>query len=498
MIGSDIPALIPVTYILFAILISLIGFWRSAYARLLAIMGAGIATFFSAYGFINYIQTGETIRYLFGGWLPPIGIEFVYDGLAAFILLVINAVAFLVLIHSKEISKVEFPGKKMAYYTVSMLMMLGFNGMVATGDLFNLYVFLEISSLSSYALISIGEKRAPYSAFRYLIIGTVGGSLYLLGVGFLYTVTGTLNIIDMHAMLPQVIRHSSVIAALILMVVGVGVKAAMFPLHGWLPDSYTFASSTSSALIAPIGTKVAAYILLRVVLFLFGVELVDEVLPVTTIIGIFAGIGIIYGSVMAIAQSEMKKMLAYSSVSQIGYIIMGISLANPFGFIGAVLHVLNHALMKALLFLVSGSMRLKEGHSLITKFDDSYRKKYPWTMAAFTTAAISMVGLPPLAGFFSKWYLALGTIENSNWILLAVILISSLLNAVYFFRVLEKVYLKNPEAEEIAEAEPSVHKNEVGASMMFPMAFMAIALLLVGVFNFYIVDVIITMFPAGF
>ncbi|WP_421774097.1 complex I subunit 5 family protein [Gracilimonas sp.] len=497
MIGSEIPALIPVTYILFAILIPVIGLWKRELTWHLSLLGTGIATFFSAWGFWHLIQTGETIRYFFGGWAPPIGIEFVYDGLAAFIVLVINAIAFLVLIHSKEISKVEFPGKKMAYYTVSMLLMLGFNGMVLTGDLFNLYVFLEISSLSSYALIAIGEKRAPYSAFRYLIIGTVGGSLYLLGVGFLYTVTGTLNIIDMHAMLPQVIGHSSVVAALILMVVGVGVKAALFPMHGWLPDSYTFASSTSSALIAPIGTKVAAYILLRVVLFLFGVELVDDQLPLTTIIGVFAGIGILYGSIMAIAQSELKKMLAYSSVSQIGYIIMGISLANHFGFIGAVLHILNHALMKALLFLVSGSMRLKEGHSLITKFDNSYRKKYPWTMAAFTTAAISMVGLPPLAGFFSKWYLALGTIENSSWMLLAVILISSLLNAVYFFRIIEKIYLNNPDAEEATETE-AVQNDEVGFSMMFPMAVMAIGLLLVGIFNVYIVNVIFTMFPAGF
>jgi multicomponent Na+:H+ antiporter subunit D len=482
---------------LFAILIPVIGLWKREITWHLGVLGTAIATFFSAWGFMHLIQTGETIRYFFGGWMPPVGIEFVYDGLAAFIVLVINAIAFLVLIHSKEISKVEFPGKKMAYYAVSMLLMLGFNGMVLTGDLFNLYVFLEISSLSSYPLIAIGEKRAPYSAFRYLIIGTVGGSLYLLGVGFLYTVTGTLNIIDMQPMLPQVIGHSSVIAALILMIIGVGVKAALFPLHGWLPDSYTFASSTSSALIAPIGTKVAAYILFRIVLFLFGVELIDDQLPVTTIIGIFAGIGILYGSIMAIAQSELKKMLAYSSVSQIGYIIMGISLANPFGFIGAVLHILNHAMMKALLFLVSGSMRLKEGHSLITKFDNSYRKKYPWTMAAFTTAAISMVGLPPLAGFFSKWYLALGTIDNSNWILLAVILISSLLNAVYFFRIIEKVYLNNPEAESSNETE-IIERDEVGFSMMFPMTVMAIGLLLVGIFNAYIVNVIFNMFPAGF
>lgn len=501
MIGSDIPALIPVTFLAFAILIPFVGLWKRKLSYYLAVCGTTLATTFSAIGFYNWLTGSDRIRYLFGGWDPPVGIEFVYDGLSAFIVLVINTIALFVLIHSLRIGRFEFPDKRTGYYSVSMLLMLGFNGMVLTGDLFNLYVFLEISSLSSYALIAIGEKRAPYAAFRYLIIGTVGGSLYLLGVGFLYTVTGTLNIIDMSTMLPQVIANTAVISALILMIVGVGIKAALFPLHGWLPDSYTFASSTSSALIAPIGTKVAAYILLRVVLYLFGAEIVDTILPITDIIGILAAIGILYGSMMAIAQSELKKMLAYSSVSQIGYIIMGISLANPFGFIGAVLHILNHALMKSCLFLVSGNLRLKEGHTDITKFDDRYRKKYPWTMAAFTTAALSMVGLPPLAGFFSKWYLALGTIENSSWVLLAVILISSLLNAVYFFRILEKIYMRSPETAE--ETEPPdiptgpIMRNEVGSSMLWTTSTIAVSILAVGLLNAFIVSAIMTMFPTG-
>lgn len=502
MIGSDIPALIPLTFLFFSVIIPFVGLWKWRLSYYLAVLGTAIATAFSATGFYNLVTGGEHLRYLFGGWEPPVGIEFVYDGLSAFIVLVINAIALLVLIHSRPIGKLEFNGKQTAYYTVAMLLMLGFNGMVLTGDLFNLYVFLEISSLSSYALIAIGAKRAPYAAFRYLIIGTVGGSLYLLGVGFLYTITGTLNIIDISAMLPDVIGNSAILSALILMIVGVGIKSALFPLHGWLPDSYTFASSTSSALIAPIGTKVAAYILLRVVLFMFGIDIVDSILPVTDIIGILAGIGILYGSVMAIAQSELKKMLAYSSVSQIGYIIMGISLANPFGFIGAVLHVLNHALMKACLFLVAGNLRVKEGHTDITKFDDSYRKKYPWTMAAFATAALSMVGLPPLAGFFSKWYLALATIENSNWLLLAIILISSLLNAVYFFRILEKVYLKSPEADEheVPDAvyEQTVTRNEVNPSMLWTTSIVAVGIIAVGLLNAFIVSAIVTMFPAGF
>jgi multicomponent Na+:H+ antiporter subunit D len=494
MIETHLPAIIALTFVLFALLIPLFGLWKEQLCQPLAVLGSGLATTFSLLAFITYLQTGS-IRYFFGGWEPPIGIEFVYDGLSGFILIVINSVAFLALIYAKKPGRMEFQGKELAYYALAMLMMLGFNGMVLTGDLFNLYVFLEISSLSSYALISIGNKPAPFAAFRYLIVGTAGGTLYLLGVGFLYTNTGTLNIIDMSAMLPMLVDNSSVVTALILMVVGIGVKAAIFPLHGWLPDSYTYASTPSSTLIAPIGTKVAAYILFRIMLYLFGIELTDAVFPLSYIVGVFACIGIIYGSVMAIAQTEMKRMLAYSSVSQIGYIIMGLSLANPFGFAGALLHVLNHAVMKACLFMITGNLRYKEGHSNISLFNDSYRIKYPWTMASFSVAAISMVGLPPLAGFFSKWYLVLGTIDNSNWIFLAVIIVSSLLNAVYFFRILEKVYMKNPDAEQQPDTAVEIKYDDVSPSMMSPMAILAVGLFVIGFANAAIVGFLLGIFP---
>ena len=492
MIESHLPAYIALTFVLFSVLIPAFGLWRSELSHPIAVLGGGIAAGFSLFGFIDVINDGS-IRYFFGGWEPPVGIEFVYDGLSAFFVLVINAVAFFVLIHSHHISKREFPGKEMPYYSLAMLMMLGFNGMIMTGDLFNLYVFLEIASLAGYALIAIGERPAPYAAFRYLIIGTAGGTLYLLGVGFMYTVTGTLNIIDMAAMLPMLYESNAVFAALILMIVGIGVKAALFPMHGWLPDSYTYASSSSTALIAPIGTKVAAYILFRIVLWLFGIEITDAVAPISYFVGVLACLGILYGSIMAIAQSEMKRMLAYSSISQIGYIIMGLSLANPWGFAGALLHVLNHAIMKACLFMISGQLRLKEGHSDISRFDDGYRKKYPWTMAYFTIAAISMIGLPPLAGFFSKWYLALGTIDNSNWLFLAVILISSLLNAVYFFRVLEKVYMMDPSK---GQKEPTEAKrDEASASMLWPTGILALSLIVIGFANAVIVGVLLDIFP---
>jgi multicomponent Na+:H+ antiporter subunit D len=486
------PALIALNYLTFALLVALFGFWKSKLAHPLAVFGAGLSTVFSILSMISFLQQGA-LRYTFGGWQPPVGIEFVYDGLSGFFLIVINAVATIVLIYSGKSTIRELPDKLGAYYALAMLLMLGFTGMVLTGDLFNLYVFLEVSSLSSYALIAIGNKKAHYAAFRYLIVGTLGGTLYLFGVGFLYTITGTLNIIDMQAILLQTGDTKALFAALVLIVVGIGIKAALFPMHGWLPESYANAASATSALIAPIGTKVAAYVLFRVFFYLYGIELINSHIPVTLILGLLAAIGILYGSIMAIAQTDLKRMLAYSSISQIGYIIMGLSLANPWAFAGALLHVLNHAVMKATLFMVSGNIFMKEGHTDISRFNDSFRSKYPYTMAAFTIAAISMVGLPPLAGFFSKWYLVLGTVDASNWIFLGAILISSLLNAVYFFRILEKVYMKNPAIKQAKSDNSPI--DEAPFSMVLTTVLLAISLIFIGFANAAIVDFLIAIFP---
>jgi multicomponent Na+:H+ antiporter subunit D len=480
----------------------------------------------SIYNVIRLIGAEGAIRYKMGGWDPPFGIEIVLDHLSGFVMLVINGVAFLVLLHSKKIIEQDMPGKEMPYYSAVLLMLCGFNGIVITGDLFNLYVFLEISSLSLYGLLAVGRKQAPVAAFRYLIMGTVAGSFYLLGVGFLYITTGSLNMADVKAILPTLLNSSAaptVFIALALMVLGMGIKMALFPMHGWLPDAYTYAPSTSSAVIAPSGTKVASYVLLRVMFFVFGVNYVSKLMPVTTVIAWLAAIGIIYGSIMAIAQKEIKRMLAYSSVAQVGYIALGLGMANPMGLIGAVLHILNHAFMKAGLFLVSANMRFKLGHSNISKLDNTIRKKMPWTMAAFTVGALSMVGLPPMAGFFSKWYLALGTINSSNWVFLVVILASSLLNAVYFFRIIEKVYMKplgpkeahkdhledHHESELHGHGEPEeepIERAEVSGSMLIPTLVMAAGLILLGLFNAFIVKGIIKFIlpavgmslPAGF
>ena len=495
MIEANLPAMFVVSYISVALLIVLAGVRVKKSAQPLATMGALVAALLSFVGWVvvqaNTDAGFPAIRYGFGGWAPPIGIEFVLDGLSAFFLMVVNGVAAVVLWHSAGNIDKHLDAHPPTFYALASLFLLGLNGMILTGDLFNLYVFLEISSLSSYALIAIGSRQAPLAAFRYLILGTVGGTLYLIGVGFMYAMTGTLNMIDMMAIIPLIAQEPGVLVALLLMIIGIGVKAALFPLYGWLPESYTQTNSISSALIAPIGTKVAAYVMIRILLYVFGATELNAVWPLSDAIALLAGAGILFGSVMAILQKNLKRMLAFSSISQIGYILMGVALMNPLAFAGALFHVLNHALMKATLFMVSSHLERQEGSVDIRDFNDSYRVKYPWSMATFTLAAISMIGLPPMAGFFSKWMLALGTIEAGHWILFGVILSSSLLNAVYFFGILEKVYLRRSGQKE-ASKDPM---NEVSWGMRLPALMLALTLLVFGFFNAPVLEVLQSLFP---
>ena len=489
MIPTNAPALTPLLFLFTGLLIPLAAFKFRRLAYWLALSATAAASAIALSNIFRVLD-GRAIHYHFGGWPPPIGIEYVLDPLSAFVTSVINVIALIVLIHARRTVEADLPqGKRVPYYALVMLMMSGFNGIVMTGDFFNLYVFLEICSLALYGLVAVGDRKSPVAAFRYLVLGMIGGCFYLLGVGFLYMSSGSLNMADLKAILVVLGPRPGVIVALAFMLLGFGLKMALFPLHGWLPDAYTYAPTATSSLMAPIGTKIGAYGLIRVLFFVFGLQFITQTVPVATVIAWLSAAAILYGSIQAMAQDEMKRMLAFSSVAQVGYIGLGIGLANPWGLVGALLHVLNHGLMKACLFLVAGNFRMKLGHSRISRLDQEARRRMPWTTAAFTLAALSMIGLPPTVGFFSKWYLAWGSVRNRSWVFLAVILASSLLNAVYFFRVVERLYLKpavrTPEAEK--SGAPARVRSEVGASMLVPTLVLAAALLVVGLLNAFIV-----------
>lgn len=500
MITAHTPVLIPVAFLIAGLLTPLAGALHRRLAPALALVASGLVAALSVAG-LHGVLAGGAVRYRLGDWPPPIGIEFVLDPLSAFVVSVVTVVAFVVLLHSLRVVEHEMPDKIVPYYTATLIFLTGLTGMVVTGDLFNLYVFLEISSLSGYTLLAVGNRRAPVSAFRYLTLGTAGASFYLLGLAFLYIQTGSLNMADVAAILPRVPGKTAVLIGLVFMTLGMGLKMALFPLHGWLPDAYTNAGSTSTALVAPIGTKVAAYVLLRLFFFVLGPSFVRDELPLLAAVGYLGAAGVIWGSLMAITKTELKRMLAYSSVAQVGYIAVGIGLGSPLGFIGAVLHTVNHACMKACLFLVSANLRVRQAHTYIPRFDQHLRRAMPWSMGAFSLAALSMIGLPPTAGFFSKWYLALGALEQSNWLFLAVLLVSSLLNAVYFFRVLERVYLIPGREAPAPSAEPAAGSavlREVGGSMLVTTLALAASLLVLGIGNAWIVTHLIRpMLPSG-
>ncbi|MEX0798498.1 MAG: proton-conducting transporter membrane subunit [Bacteriovoracaceae bacterium] len=385
--------------------------------------------------------------------------------------------------------KVELPERRGPFISVCLLLIMGLLGISLTGDLFNLYVFLEITSLAMYIILSIGgDKRAPVSVFRYLILGTLGASFYLLGVGFILLETGTLNMTNVaESLASSGLNQPAVILGVLMMIIGVAVKMAVFPLHGWLPDVYSHASSIGTSLIAPIGTKVSAYVVIRLLFFVVNPETGGFPIPIYTVIGFLGAIGIVWGSLMAVSQTDLKRMLAYSSVGQVGYIALGIGLATPLGIIGALLHTLNHACMKACLFLVSSNIYSQYGHTDIRRFDPSMRKKMRWTSAAFAVSALSMIGLPPTAGFFSKWYLVRTSVEESQWIFLVAIVLSSLLNAVYFFRILERMYLRNGLQEEETKAS-GVMAQGIKPSMMIGTLILGAGIFVIAYGNVWIVE----------
>jgi multicomponent Na+:H+ antiporter subunit D len=476
--GEQLPILILVIPLMSALLVPLAGWIRKEAAYVLTVLAIG-ASFLCSLGTLARVLESGTIHYWLGGWEPPWGIEVVVDNLNAYMAVLVSGISLLVCLYSRQSVEKEIPGRFVHFYCVFLLLATGLLGMTITGDLFNLYVFLEISSITAYALIAIGEDGAPLASFNYVVLGTIGASLYLLGVGYLYIMTGSLNMADLGGLLPELYASPVIRVAFAFFMVGLGIKVALFPLHMWLPDAYTYAPSAVSAFIAPLMTKVGAYALIRIMFTVFEPRFSFEVLPVGTILAAVAGVAIVVGSIMAIAQSDLKRMLAYSSVAQIGYIVLGVALGNRLALIGAYLHILNHALMKGCLFMVSGSLMYRRGMRNIFRLKGVHRSM-PWTMAAFVIAALSMIGIPPTAGFFSKWYLLLGTIEARQWVLTGVILVSSLLNAVYFFRVIENAYLEPRQGDEHEHHEAERGREEAPFGMLVPTLIMAAAILVVG------------------
>jgi multicomponent Na+:H+ antiporter subunit D len=334
-----------------------------------------------------------------------------------------------------------------------------------TGDIFNMYVFIEITALSSYALIASRGGIALKASFVYLVMGAIGACFFLLGIGFLYSVTGTLNMHDLALLLPPLYGNKVVQAAFILFFVGLSIKMALFPLHTWLPNAHAFAPSEISALLSGIIIKVCTYAFIRVAFSVFTLKFITMYLPITAIISWIAAIAMLYGSILAMAQINLKRMLAYSSVSHMGYIMLGVGLstATTLGLTPALMHILNHALMKACMFLAAGAFIYKFNLWNITDFRGLGRKM-PYTSMAFLLAVLSMIGVPPSVGFVTKFYLIIAAIEARQFIFVAAIALNTLLIVFYFWRVIEYMYMR------VGDDEGKEMKiQEIPRSMLIPV-----------------------------
>jgi multicomponent Na+:H+ antiporter subunit D len=398
--------------------------------------------FFVSLGMLNTVNTIGSFFIKVGPYDAPWGIAFHIGHIEALMALLFTGVTFMISwygiysIH-KDIEEAHVK----YYFTLVHILLASLLGVVFTNDLFNGYVFIEAVTLSSCGIIIIKNNKSTSKAtFKYLIMSVLGSGLLLMGIAFLYAITGQLNMVSVHNELVKVAasKQNIITISLSLIMVGLGVKSALFPLHTWLPDAHGSAPTTSSALLSSLVLKAPVVLLIKIIYQVYGLEIIKET-PVFNII-LFLGVsGMILGSVYAIFQKEIKRVVAYSSVAQMGYIFFGIGLGTEMGLTISLYHVFAHALTKAMLFLCVGSMIEQSGY----KYKDQFRgigKEMPVTLGAFTLGALSMVGIPPFPGFISKWYFSIATINANQYIFLAFILASSLLNAVYYLPIVINGY----------------------------------------------------------
>ncbi|MEO1206937.1 MAG: monovalent cation/H+ antiporter subunit D family protein [Pseudomonadota bacterium] len=420
---------------------------------------------------LEVIGSGQPIVYELGNWEAPFGIVYRVDTLGAFVAVLVTVIGAVAMPFARLSVACEIDAHVQSwYYTMYLLCLTGLLGITMTGDAFNAFVFLEISSLATYAMIAMGQhRRALVAAYQYLIMGTIGATLYVIGVGLLYVMTGSLNFYDiadrLATMPPE--QLPSVITAVGFLVVGVSLKLALFPMHVWLPNAYAYAPSFGTVFLAGTATKVAVYLLIRLLFSVFGVVIDLDDLPILEILIVASVAAMFIASISAVFETNAKRMLAYSSVAQVGYITLGIGLANQSGLTGALVHVFNHGIIKTALFMGLGIAAYRIGTCRMTDLSGIGRTM-PLTMGALVLAGLGLIGVPGTAGFVSKWYLVVGAVEQGWWWLAFLIVLSSLIAIVYIGRLTEVIFFREPTGAAAEAKDPPW-------SMLAPMLVLVLA-----------------------
>jgi len=422
----------------------------------LAACAASLMAFAIAIALTGMVLNEGVISYAMGSWPAPYGIQLRVSPFSALLLLIVTGASSVALIAGRDQLHMGPDGEPL-FYAAWLLALAGLAGIVVAGDAFNIFVFMEISSLSSYVLIAGGtDRRALPAVFKYLVMGTVGATFYLIGIGLIYMMTGTLDLADMEARIGGVGELRPILVAAGFVTVGLALKAAMFPLHVWLPNTYTYAPNLVTVFLAACSTKVSLYVLLRFDFLVFQQNLAQHDLQFSLFLTPLALIAILIASGVAIGERNIKRMLAYSSIAQIGYILLGASLVSVIGLTAGIAHMFNHALAKGALFLAVACLATRVGLLRIENVQ-GIAKQMPFTMMAFVLAGFSLIGVPGTAGFISKWYL-IGAAMNEGTlgvVMVIVILVSSLMAVIYIWRVVEAAYFsEKPQGQSVVGEAP--------------------------------------------
>lgn len=430
-----------------AFLISLLGKRIKNFSDILANLGTLSLLACSLFS-IKLVNAYKIVVYKVGGWVPPIGICMVLDSLTSFMLVTVNLVSFLVTIYS--VSYMKKYTDKWRFYTLFMLMLAGMNGVIVTGDFFNLFVFLEISSIASYALVAFGTEAEELEAsFKYAVMGSVASSFILLAIAMLYSYTATLNMADISLVLSS--KGSGVLVSFIavLFLMGFGLKAALVPFHAWLPDAHPSAPAPISAMLSGVFIKtLGIYALCRIFFNILGVS--NKILFILIILGVVSQV---VGAVLAIAQRDIKRMFAYSSISQIGYIIFALGIGTPLAILGGLFHLFNHAIFKSLLFLNSGAIEYSLDTRDLNRLG-GLNRLMPVTGYTGLLGSMSISGIPPLGGFFSKLIIIIAAIQARYFGAALIAILVSIVTLAYYLKFLGNTFSGklNAARQEIKEA----------------------------------------------
>ena len=389
----------------------------------------------------HYVLINGPISYHLSGVPPPLGIEFVADHLGAVLSLLISVITLIAIIYLSATIPELGKKKTSIFYTLILLAVGGMQGIVLTNDLFNLFVLIEILAIAMYGLVAIrGDGKSLLAGYKYLLIGSAGSALILIGTGFLFISTGTLNMTLMGEILPDIVDSWTVLAGFALLIAGLSTKIGLFPLHIWMPDAYAHAPSITPV-ISTLALKAGLVALIRLVYVIFGPSLSVETVPLPSVLSLLGAVAIIICSIVALQQADIRRMLAYSTGANIGCIVLGISLATSAGLEGAMLHMITHTVAKVCLFIAADALLIQAGIRMIEDFR-GLADEMPYTMAGFSLGAISIIGIPLSGGFMSKIYVANAAIEIGLLIYAGVILFWTLLTALYFFRIFRLAYFE--------------------------------------------------------